>query len=217
MAGRSVEKMVQAKFNELIELENSFRKEIVRINDEIDRIMDKPYYPTQDRDIDSCNDLLNDTEQQLNHVQDEISNLLDEFGYCIDVDNWSLQEQTTLCEMAMSRQDAIDRCMSLGQKFIEHFKKIYEEENKKCDAINHWVNEMQSWYNQVSKIKLKPKSTSIQLNNLMDWFFTVGSEPEEYLDYNDDMCSKYNKFILSLCSGGDVKGALVSILDERLG
>ena len=31
-----------------------------------------------------------------------------------------------LNEMALSREIAVDRCIGLGRRFIEHFKKIYD-------------------------------------------------------------------------------------------
>lgn len=113
-----------------------------------------------------------------------------------------------LLEMAITRSEAIDRCMNLGQRFIEHFKKIVEEDSEK-DVLNHWCNEMQGWFDQVSKIKLKPKSNYLQFNNLMDWFFTVGSDPESYLGDNYDTCKSYNDFILKLYNCKNVKDALI--------
>ena len=38
-------------------------------------------------------------------------------------------DEELLNEMAMSRADAIDRCISLGKKFLEHFHKVYTEPN----------------------------------------------------------------------------------------
>lgn len=38
------------------------------------------------------------------------------------------KKATILNEMALPRVDAIDLCISLGEKFTDHFKEIYKKE-----------------------------------------------------------------------------------------
>lgn len=115
-------------------------------------------------------------------------------------------KESILNEMAMERSDAINRCMELGKKFIEHFDKIMN--NKRSQSVNRWMNEMQGWFDQVDRIILKPKSKKILFTNLIDWFFTVGSSPEEYLNKNIE---EYNDFIIELYKCKNVKKSFDSI------
>lgn len=110
-------------------------------------------------------------------------------------------KEDILNEMAMDKTEAIDRCISLGEQFIKHFRKIMDNPNS--STINHWMNEMQIWFNKVIAIKLKPNSKHIPFNKLMDWFFTVGADPEDYVSsqYVDD----YDTFIIELYKCKNVK------------
>lgn len=47
----------------------------------------------------------------------------------------------TIDEQAFSRTEIIDKCNSLGDQFIEHFDKIYNENNE--ETIKHHASEMQ--------------------------------------------------------------------------
>lgn len=96
-----------------------------------------------------------------------------------------------LIEMAITRADAIEECMSLGKKFIEHFRKAYKEPN--AEVLNHWCNEMQGWYNKVKGIKLKQDNKPLLDGNIRDWFFTVGADAEDFID-NREETEFYDKF-----------------------
>lgn len=84
-------------------------------------------------------------------------------------------------EMAMERAPAIDRCLSLGEKFVEHFNIIMRNGLKDADFFHH-CDEMQNWVNSVNNITLKPKSKSLSMDQWMDWFFTAGSSFEKIID-----------------------------------
>lgn len=114
-----------------------------------------------------------------------------------------------LNEMSLSRSDAMDRCISLGEKFIEYFHNIYH--NRNSTDINHWISEMSSWYNSVKKIRLKSTNKPLLINNLMDWFFTAGSNPEEFLGCDLDELEKYNNLCIRLISGEEI----ISILGGK--
>ena len=86
MAGRNVEKMAQMEYDKLIKAREHFQLDIQMADSAIDEIMDKPYYPKQDRDIDYYIDLRNDAEHHLNKTNDDIAELLKMFSYCIDLD-----------------------------------------------------------------------------------------------------------------------------------
>lgn len=115
-----------------------------------------------------------------------------------------------LVEMAMSRAEAIDICMSLGKQFVEHFNKVCKE-GKTGKDFQHHCQEMQSWYDKVKNIKLRHTKRFIQPTNLYDWFFTCGAEVEDFVDsqYVDDYEYLINELIRT-----DKK--VVEILNEVL-
>ena len=102
-----------------------------------------------------------------------------------------------LNEMALSKSDAIDRCISLGNRFIEHFLKVIKEGKTHQDFLHH-CQEMQAWYDSVRKIKLKLTNKALTKTNLIDWFFTAGQVPEDFMD--EDLVEIYETFYLRLLS-----------------
>lgn len=119
-------------------------------------------------------------------------------------------------DMAYERQDAINRCASLGEKFIEHFKKIYNEPN--IQAVNHWCNEMQGWLNTVREIVLKQSKKVLSYSQLVDWFFTKGSSIEILFSENSDLEDKYNEFIWKIIKNNyDVKETIEEVFGDKNG
>lgn len=113
-------------------------------------------------------------------------------------------------DMALSRADAMDRCINLGKKFIEHFDKIYKE--PKSQAHNHWEGEMQNWLNSVKQIKLKSTNDIILNGDLRDWFFTAGANPQDFMKnpINEEL-KIYDNFTTNLINGYKVKNALINV------
>lgn len=118
-------------------------------------------------------------------------------------------EEKYLNEMAYSRADAMERCYSLGKRFIEHFDKIYKEPY--CQAVNHWCDEMQGWYNSISDVTLKPKNKHLNRTQMRDWFYTYGSDPTEYFDSLDEN-EVYEEFIDELENTHNVQEAIKNVL-----
>ena len=113
--------------------------------------------------------------------------------------------------MAMVKADAIDLCMNLGKKFVEHFNKVMAE-GVDSPSFSHYCDEMQAWYDKVSTIVLKHNNKKIRKDQLWDWFFTVGTDieeliPTEWLDVYENLYLQ-----LSLHPGLSIK----SILKEGL-
>ncbi|MBQ6654127.1 MAG: hypothetical protein IJM79_01200 [Erysipelotrichaceae bacterium] len=120
-------------------------------------------------------------------------------------------DEELLNEMAMSRADAIDRCISLGKKFLEHFHKVYTEPN--AQSVNHWVNdEMRVWYGDAKTIRLKPNNKSVSVTMLNDCFFTCGAEPTDFVPMTDEELSDYEKFYIALDRGIDIVDAFKEII-----
>ena len=118
-----------------------------------------------------------------------------------------------ITEMAYSRQDAIIYCNGIGVRFIEHFHKIYNNPNS--EDVPHWISkEMQPWWNSVQKLILKQNKKHLTKMNMMDWFFTAGSDVEEYMENpnpTDNEIECYGEFVIKLLSGKSVKQALVDL------
>ena len=119
--------------------------------------------------------------------------------------------ENRLNEMAMSQDKAIDRCISLGRKFIEHFHKVYEGGLGDRD-FEHHCYEMQTWYNDINSIVLKSTKRHLTSTNKMDWFFTAGSDPDEFLNDLDEIES-YNKLIIRLL---DTNEDIIEVMEEIL-
>lgn len=108
-------------------------------------------------------------------------------------------------EMSMERHDAVSRCIDLGKLFIEHFDKIYKEPTS--NPVNHWIQEMQNWFNSITKITLKPYTRKLDRTKINDWFLTAGSSPEEYFDTEHEIES-YDTFCNYLLISNSVHDAL---------
>ena len=117
-------------------------------------------------------------------------------------------------EMAMSTSQAMERCYSLGTRFIEHFKKLYE--NPDNNAVNHWCAEMQCWINAVNKIILKNKKKPLSHCDKMDWFYTLGSDYEEIFGDDTEQSSAYDKFVLCIESGVSVYCAFNKVIKNKI-
>lgn len=108
---------------------------------------------------------------------------------------------STISDMALSRADAIERCISLGKKFIEHFDKIYKNPND--SSVQHWKGEMKGWLNSVKEIKLKNTNKPLLNTELHDWFFTAGANVEDFISNPmTDEIEAYDKFIINCLSMG---------------
>lgn len=100
-----------------------------------------------------------------------------------------------LNEMALKRKDAVDHCCSLGKQFVDHFHKCMIE-GASSDDFSHHCTEMQAFWDKVKFIVLKPSSKLINFDDLINWFFTYGSDVEHVIkkEYQDT----YEKLYLQL-------------------
>lgn len=143
----------------------------------------------------------------------------EEYGYAtwrdvIDFTNESLTEES-LKEMAMERNDAIDRCYSLGLQFLNHFQKIYDDNNE--ETIKHHAAEMQNWLNQVLDITLKSTNKKLSRQQLYDWFITACGNSFDHLN-NYVVDDVYNQFAMKVLDNHDVVQSLkdVNLLNDSI-
>lgn len=102
-------------------------------------------------------------------------------------------KEQMLNEMALDRQDAIDKCRSLGKKFIAHFEKIYN--NPYSQTVHHWCQEMQSWYDNISEIVLAYNKKKLSVYQKIEWFYNFGSSHDLYFNHNFDKMEKYQELM----------------------
>lgn len=114
-------------------------------------------------------------------------------------------------ESAMKRSDAIDKCMDLGLQFTKHFNKIMDE-GINSPNFNHHCLEMQSWFDKIQSITLKPNNISLRKNQIWDWFFTVGGDVDDYI--KTKYIEKYEEFYLNLMLNPEKK--IVDIIKNLL-
>ena len=118
-----------------------------------------------------------------------------------------------LHEMAYSIQQAITKCNGLAKRFIEHFEKAYND-SVFSNNFHHHCHEMQVWWNDAKDIRLKTNNKKVSNTNLMDWFFTNGSTPEEFFT-DETMIDVYNEFIIEILhnrENADIEKILREIL-----
>ena len=159
MAGRHTEQMAQNKFNELMREKDSFMTDVQVCDAAIDDILDKPYYPKQDRDIDYYTNLRNDADHKIQLIEEEIKELLDMFGYCIDVDSAYINEGVNIVES--SSKSKAKRLFSNPSKSknIRTFAILTANNPNKMTLSredNHWRNtrlKMELSNNEFSKLE----------------------------------------------------------------
>ena len=116
-----------------------------------------------------------------------------------------------LNEMSYHRNEAIDKCFDLGKLFLEHFLKVVKE-GKDSRDFSHHCQEMQSWWERVDSIYLKPRNKKLNADQLINWFFLKGSSTE-YLIKDDDDARLYEMLFLKLIySDNTVKDILEELL-----
>lgn len=116
-----------------------------------------------------------------------------------------LIQESTLNEMAIPLNVAIDKCQELGTQFIEHFHKLFSE-GKDSSSFCHHCKEMQGWLNKCRLIKLKTTNRHLTPANLIDWFFTATGSIDKDNGFNTyEEIDAYNEFMLALAANRESK------------
>lgn len=92
-----------------------------------------------------------------------------------------IQEAIALNEMAYKRTDAIKLCLDLGFEFIDHFHKAIQDGKTGID-FEHHCKEMDTWWRKIKDIKLKHNNKRLSDEQLIDWFFTAGSDVDTKIE-----------------------------------
>lgn len=124
-----------------------------------------------------------------------------------------IKEALVLNEMAYERDEAINRCASLGKQFISHFHTVMRNGKDSNDFIHH-CEEMQARFDDVKFIVLKYNKKIISSDNLINWFFTVGSSVEYQIE--EPYQQAYEDLYISLLSDR-VNSSVIDIMMRILG
>ena len=133
-------------------------------------------------------------------------NIITKNSYYVVRANSDVEAIFKLRDMALSRADAMDRCIHLGRRFIEHFDKIYKD--PKSRDRKHWEDEMQNWWKEVNRIVLKSTKKKPLDGEYRDWFFTAGENPESIMKSPSyEELEAYDKFTKDILNGMNVRKA----------
>ena len=113
--------------------------------------------------------------------------------------------------MAYNRKDAIDKCNELGEQFIEHFYTTYTADIDDENFLHH-CREMQTWYNKARCMTLKPKDKKLDIDQMVNWFFTAGGSIEYMFNEDDDIIDAYSDFVKYVLTTNNIKESFEKIL-----
>lgn len=102
-------------------------------------------------------------------------------------------------ELAYKRSDAIEICKNNGLLFINHFHKCMQDlSENNINRLHHHAAEMSSWWNNVIRMKLTYNNKHLAKDQLVNWFFTAGSDIDEMIQ--DEYQDLYGEFMILLLS-----------------
>ena len=116
----------------------------------------------------------------------------------------------------MTRPEAVDYCIRLGNNFINEFHYLYNYTTA-CDNVlrDFIIIKMQQQLDVVRSIQLEDTKKMLTPVNIIDWFFTAGASIDKDQGFNDDAeIDYYNEVILALAANRtlDVKSVVHQIL-----
>lgn len=124
------------------------------------------------------------------------------------LDESLFENEVVVNEQTMTQRDAMDKCISLGNQFIEHFDKIYNGKNE--DTNKRHAQEMQDCLEQVNRIKLTHNNRFIPFDKKIGWFFTAGSDADTL--FNDVReAERFEDFLALVAVNNDVIKSLKSL------
>ncbi len=113
-------------------------------------------------------------------------------------------------ECMLNKADAITRCITLGNKFVLCFHNIYT--HKGSENNKQLIEEMSSYFKEVKDIVLEEKNRKLLTVELIDWFFTVGSDYETLIEKTPEAeIIAYDEFVTDLICSNDISSSLRKI------
>ena len=113
--------------------------------------------------------------------------------------------------MAMTRTDAIDICIHLGRQFIGLFHKVFATGNENQE-FNRCCEELQSIWDRVSLIRIKPYGGRIPYSKMSEWFFRAGAEVADFLE-NEKEQDCYELLMKELERGDNMEAVITELFE----
>ena len=128
----------------------------------------------------------------------------------IDVDNMILNQRVTT-ENTLKKDEAIDKCLLLGDKFLSLYKELFSTSQKELNP--KLIQQMQYYYDFARKIKIEGYKKVISSIALYDWFFLKGSSIDSL--FEDEIDEEiYELFIEKLLDCDNVDEAFCFIRSD---
>ncbi len=113
----------------------------------------------------------------------------------------------------LNKLEATNHCIALGEKFMHSFHNIYV--NKNSENNKEQIAQMNMCFREAKNIILVGKDRPLLTIELMDWFFTAGSNYETIInEYSEAEVLSCDKFITDLIYSHDVNLSLEKNIDK---
>lgn len=96
-----------------------------------------------------------------------------------------LLSETTLCEMALERKEALLLCTHSSFQIVRHFIKVYLFPDHR--DYSHWRYEIANWLEDINEIDLKPNNKKLKFEDL---YRTLYDQPIGHTDAVKNMIAK---------------------------
>ncbi len=101
----------------------------------------------------------------------------------------------------MTRPEAVDYCIRLGNNFINEFHYLYNYNTSLDNVLRDFViMKMQKQLDIVRSIQLEDTKKMLTPVNMIDWFFTAGASIDKNQGFDDAEIDYYNEIILALAA-----------------
>lgn len=114
--------------------------------------------------------------------------------------------QSNMVGFKTAKQDAIDKCITLGKNFISTFEKWYDKSHKPKSDSDFFAKSMLSYmkglYKSASKIILYSLHRKALHGEMWDWFFSAGGDFRDFLkNPTNDKMVFYDNMVTQILSG----------------
>lgn len=122
-----------------------------------------------------------------------------------DIFNEKLVTDNMAC-FNTARQDSIDKCITLGKRFVSAFEKWYDENDKQKSTFNFLAKNMLSYmkglYRSANKIILHTLHRKALHGEMWDWFFSAGGDFRDFLkNPTEEKIVFYDNMVTQILSG----------------
>jgi hypothetical protein len=119
--------------------------------------------------------------------------------------------KTSLFEMAFSKSEAIKKTSDLQFEIARHMIKIYMYRNS--IHVNHWCNELNSWFHRIQDHKLKGTKKPLAYKDLYHILFEQPLESvEEVQSHMNKIYSQYKDLYIDQPDSRVIHSTILNVL-----